>query len=196
VSYLLQKSRCRRCGAAIAASNFWIELVCAALGLICALLFGGWAVIGAAVFCWLLLPLIRLDWQHLWLPDRLILPLALVGVLIGRLVFVELTLADQIFGGIAGFGALELIRRGYLWLRGIDAMGGGDPKLFGAIGLWTGWQALPILLLMASMIGLIHFAARPGTWRQANSLRLPLGSYIGVAAVVWLFALSLLALLP
>jgi leader peptidase (prepilin peptidase)/N-methyltransferase len=124
------------------------------------------------------------------LPDRLILPLALAGALIGRLVFVELTLADQIFGGIAGFGGLELIRRSYSWLRGIDAMGGGDPKLFGAIGLWTGWQALPILLLMASLIGLIHFAARPGKWKEASSLHLPLGSYIGVAAVVWLFVLS------
>ena len=153
-------------------------------------------MIGAALFCWLLIPLIRLDWQHLWLPDRLILLLALAGALIGGLVFAELTLADQLLGGIVGFGALELIRRSYRWLRGIDAMGGGDPKLFGAIGLWTGWQALPILLLMASMIGLTHFAVRPGTWREASSLRLPLGSFIGLGALLWLFILSRSALNP
>jgi leader peptidase (prepilin peptidase) / N-methyltransferase len=190
LSYLLQRGRCRRCGASIARSNLWTEIICAALGLSCALLFSGWAAVGAAMLCWLLVPLILLDWQHFWLPDRLTLILGLTGIAMGGLIFEELTIWDQLIGGVAGFGTLELIRQAYSRLREVEAMGGGDPKLFGAIGLWMGWQDLPILLLVASLIGLGHFAAMPSKWGDADKLHLPLGSYIGLGTILWLLVVG------
>ena len=38
-------------------------------------------------------------------------------------------------------------------------LGGGDPKLFGAIGLWVGWAMLPFVLLGASGVGLVAVLA-------------------------------------
>lgn len=38
---------------------------------------------------------------------------------------------------------------------GIDGLGLGDAKLFGAAGAWLGWQMLPHVLLAASLAGLV-----------------------------------------
>src|SRR3546814_19282176 len=36
----------------------------------------------------------------------------------------------------------------------MEGMGGGDPKLVAALGAWLGWQALPLMLLLASLGGI------------------------------------------
>ncbi len=67
-------------------------------------------------------------------------------------------------------------------------MGGGDPKLFGAIGLWLGWRMLPAVLLIASMTGLalVLLAAMRGR-PMARDSALPLGALLAVAAYpAWL----------
>ena len=76
---------------------------------------------------------------------------------------------------------MEFIRQAYKFFRKHDGMGAGDPKLFGALGIWLGWQALPITLLIASAIGLtvvsnLHIIAK----HQRDAL--PFGSFLGVAA--------------
>ncbi len=40
-------------------------------------------------------------------------------------------------------------------ITGKEGMGYGDFKLFAALGAWVGWQALPLLILMASMSGAV-----------------------------------------
>lgn len=68
--------------------------------------------------------------------------------------------------------------------------GGGDPKLFGAIGLWLGWHALPMVLLLACLLGLAvvlvtRILGRP----LAATDRLPLGTLLAPAAfLLWLIA--------
>ncbi len=39
-------------------------------------------------------------------------------------------------------------------MRGREGMGGGDPKLLGAIGAWVGAWQLPVILLGAGLLGL------------------------------------------
>lgn len=185
LSFLVQRGKCRICGATIAPDILLFELGCALVGLVCALLFAPLAAFGMAMFCWLLLPLVLLDWRHNWLPDALIIVLALAALLVTPISHWIPQLSDRILGGIAGFAFLEGLRRGYSALRGIDAMGAGDPKLFGALGLWVGWQALPILLLMTSILGLADFARRYRRAQRAD-LKLPLGSYMGMAAIGWM----------
>ena len=76
----------------------------------------------------------------------------------------------------------------YRVLRGKDGLGGGDPKLFGAIGLWLGWQALPVVLLAACAIGLVGvLAMRLGGRKLGMQDRVPLGVLLAVAGFgVWL----------
>lgn len=181
-SYLLLRGKCRACGQKIGAKPFIIELIAASVGAAALILLPPNQAVAAALFGWLLLPLIILDYEHLWLPDRLVLVLAAFGLAAGPLLASNVTMVDRTIGAAAGFASLELIRRGYKLYRKQDGMGAGDPKLFGALGIWLGWQALPVLLLAASAIG-IAFAV----WhlmRKHDQKAFPFGSYLGIAAYV------------
>ena len=72
-------------------------------------------------------------------------------------------------------------------------MGGGDPKLFGAIGLWLGWRLLPSVLLLAGLLGLGVVLFRRLTGRPvASNDALPLGTLLAAAAYpAWLAMVGL-----
>ena len=77
-------------------------------------------------------------------------------------------------------------------VRGRDGMGGGDPKLLGALGAWVGAWQLPAILLGAGLIGLAAVAAmRLRGEAVTAATRLPLGTLMALAAwPVWLVLLS------
>lgn len=189
VSFVVQRGRCRRCAAPIAAQHFVIELVCAGVGAAALGLYPGADGAMGALFGWLLVALAALDLKHFWLPDELTAAVALLGVG-GGIAMLPPAEIDRLIGGIVGFALLWGIGSAYKALRGRDGMGAGDPKLFGAIGLWVGWQALPLVLLGASAVGLgmaLTLMLRGKTVR--SDTRLPFGTLMAVAAFpVWLFA--------
>lgn len=138
--------------------------------------------LAAMLFGWLLLPIMILDYDHLWIPDRLVVLLAIGGVIFGSMLWPDIETSDRLIGAAAGFLILEVIRRAYKWLRKREGMGAGDPKLFAALGLWLGWQALPMILLVASLIGIAV-----AIYRQISAIDgsqvLPLGSFLALAAL-------------
>lgn len=187
LSYLVQRGRCRHCSARIAPSHWLTEMAGLAIGLA-----AGWVAPGAegvagAVFGWLLLALAALDLAAYWLPDRLNAALALAGLAAAAL-GLEPPLAERLIGGAGGFAVLWLVARGYKAVRGRQGLGGGDPKLFGAIGCWLGWQALPMVLLAASLIGLSAVLGMVTAGRRVRaSDRLPFGVMLAAGAwAVWL----------
>lgn len=82
---------------------------------------------------------------------------------------------------------LWLVAALYRSLRGRVGLGGGDPKLFGAIGLWLGWRALPQVLLVAALAGLAIVLAMALAGRRVTATdRLPLGTLLaGAAFLCW-----------
>lgn len=176
------RGRCRDCGAAIDPWHWRIEALAAAIGAGAGLAAASPAALAGAGFGWLLLALAALDLRTLWLPDRLTALLAAGGVVTGAIGLAP-ALGDRLLGGVAGFGALWAIARGYRLVRGREGMGGGDPKLFGAIGLWLGWRMLPAVLLVACLVGfaaILGLALRGG--QVARDTRLPLGTLMAIAA--------------
>ncbi len=117
--------------------------------------------------------------------------LALAGIAAG-LGGIEPPLADRLIGGSAGFGSLWLIGFAYQRLRGREGLGGGDPKLLGAIGLWLGWRMLPAVLLLAALTGLALVLVGMLTGRAAKlDDRVPFGALLAIAAYpAWLFLLG------
>lgn len=183
LSYMRLRGKCRYCGQAIGISALYIELISAAIGLCAVLSLSGSQVVAAAVFGWLLLPLVILDYQKLWLPNRLVFALALAGICAGPFLTSQITWPDRILGGVFGFLALEVIRQAFQKLRKVEGMGGGDPKLFGAIGLWLGWQSLPTTLLLSTIFGFMVVATAYALTKNSTR-QLPLGAYLGTAAFV------------
>lgn len=148
----------------------------------------GHAGLLGAVFGWLLVTLAALDLKHFWLPDPLVLALVLVAAA-GAATGLEPPPIDRAVGTIAGFGALTLIAVTYRRLRKRDGLGGGDPKLLGAIGAMLGWQDLPLVLLGASSVGLLFVAIRLMTGHKVQATdRMPLGALMALTAFpIWIY---------
>jgi len=188
LSAALSHGRCRRCGARIDAMHVQVEAAGVAVGVVAGLASPDWptALTGAG-FGWTLLLLAALDWRALWLPDRVTVALAIGGLAAGTAGLTP-DLADRLIGGAGGFGSLWLVSHLYARVRGREGMGAGDPKLFGAIGLWLGWRPLPATLTLAAMIGLAGAAALAAAGRPIAADRpLPFGTMLAAAAfTAWL----------
>jgi leader peptidase (prepilin peptidase)/N-methyltransferase len=188
VGALVARGRCRTCGAPIDPVHSFMEAGAALIGGLALWLL---PLPAAALFMiggWMLLALAVLDARHFWLPDALTLPLAALGLTVGDWVL-PAPFLDRAIGAALGYGGLFLLALGYRRLRGREGLGLGDAKLLGAIGAWMGWQALPIVLLVASVAGLLwalFLHLRGGTMDAAT--RLPLGTFLCLAVVpAWTF---------
>lgn len=186
VSYVALRGRCRRCGATIAFGHVVVEVLGLAIGIVAGLVAPGWEGVFGAACGWVLLALAAVDFAAFWLPDLLTGALAAVA-LAGGMAGIGVALEDRLIGGAAGFGVLWLAAMLYRRIRGRIGLGGGDPKLFGAIGLWLGWRSLPVVLLAASLAGLAFVAARMVAGRRPGATdRLPLGTLLaGAAFLCW-----------
>ncbi len=189
LSYVVRRGRCARCAAPIDLIHPVMELACAVAGAAALGLMPSGQGLAGAVFAWLLITLAAIDLRHFWLPDGLTALVAGGGLATGLLGSAP-SLDDRLIGGATGFGALVLIAVGYRVVRKRDGMGGGDPKLLGAIGLWTGWQPLPGLMIAASMLGLAAALVMAVRGRAiTGATQLPLGTLMAAAAIpIWLFA--------
>lgn len=185
-SALVARGRCRSCGAAIDPFHWQVELAAAAIGGFALVLSPDLSGAALALFGWLLLALAILDARHFWLPDRLTAALAVAGLAAGGLLS-GVPLVHRMIGGLVGYCALAALAWGYKRLRSREGLGGGDPKLMGAIGLWAGWAALPAILLVASLLGLLLAAFR----RHGPSNAVPFGALLAIAAGLWATAMLL-----
>lgn len=187
LSYAALQGKCRRCGRSIDQRHLAVELAAATIGVVALIAHPlPLALATMLLGLWLLL-LAALDVEHQWLPDRLTLPLIPLG-LTAAWAGLGPALIDRAVGAALGFATLELIRLGYRQLRGREGMGGGDPKLFAAIGAWVGALNLPFILVGAGLLGLAAGLLMLVRGREVSgSTRLPLGALMAVAAwPVWL----------
>lgn len=180
LSAAIAGGKCRSCAAPIDPLHGQVEAVAAIAGAAALALAPNGQGALLAIFFWLLIPIAILDARHFWIPDRLSLLLAASGIAAGGLML-GVTLTDRLIGGVAGFAALALVALLYRRLRGIEGLGAGDPKLFGAIGLWVGWQALALILLIASLAGL---AAALASGKRRHEM-MPLGTLLCFGAAIW-----------
>ncbi|NIJ24531.1 leader peptidase (prepilin peptidase)/N-methyltransferase [Sphingomonas japonica] len=186
LGFALRRGRCRYCRASIARVHPVIEALGCCIGVVAGVTAPGWEGVAGAVFGWMLLALAAIDALAFWLPNRLVAALAIGGLASG-LAGLAPGMTDRLIGGVAGFAALWLVATLYRRLRGRSGLGGGDPKLFGAIGLWLGWRALPLTLLAACVIGLgVVLVLRLRGNRLGGGDRLPLGTLLAAAAFpIW-----------
>lgn len=183
-SFLAQRGRCSACLASIDRIHPAMELVCAAVGGLSAAAFAHEPIlaIAAAMFGWQLALLAALDWRAYWLPDRLCLLLLMTGLLFALGNHLNGPLA-ALGGAACGYLSLELIRRVFLAIRDKEGMGQGDPKLFGAIGAWVGWQQLGPILLAAALAGIFAYAWQRTVARPAEHGGIvPFGTMLAAAS--------------
>lgn len=196
LSWAIQRGKCRQCRARIDPLHPAVEATSAAIGAIALAYAPSPAGFALALLGWQLLTLGLLDARHYWLPHILSMILGLTGLALGGIAMaaigVEATLTDRLTGGAVGGGGLWLIGTAYRLLRKRDGLGGGDAPMLAAIGLWTGWMALPFILLLAALAGLAIAAVRMAGQHDTGGepMRLPLGTLLALAVPPALWLLS------
>ena len=188
LSWLWLKGRCAGCQAPISARYPLVELLTALLSVAVATVISpGWATLAALLLTWVLVALTFIDLDKMLLPDQLTLPLLWAGLLF-NLVGGLVPLTDAVIGAMAGYLVLWSLYWGFKLLTGKEGMGYGDFKLLGALGAWLGWQALPIILLLSSLVGAIIGISMIALQRHHQSKPIPFGPYLAIAgwiALLW-----------
>lgn len=188
LSWLWLKGRCRECQAPISARYPLVELLTALLSLVVAATFPpGCALLAALLLTWGLVALTFIDLDKMLLPDQLTLPL-LWGGLLFNLAGGFVPLADAVIGAMAGYLVLWSLYWAFKLLTGKEGMGYGDFKLLAALGAWLGWQALPIVLLLSSLVGAIIGISLILLRNHHQGKPIPFGPYLAIAgwiALLW-----------
>lgn len=188
LSWLWLKGRCRECQAPISARYPLVELLTALLSLVAAATFPpGWGLLAALLLTWVLVALTFIDLDKMLLPDQLTLPL-LWGGLLFNLAGGFVPLADAVIGAMVGYLVLWSLYWAFKLLTGKEGMGYGDFKLLAALGAWLGWQALPIVLLLSSLVGAIIGISLILLRNHHQNKPIPFGPYLAIAgwiALLW-----------
>ncbi len=184
LSWLFLKGRCSQCKAAIAIRYPLVELTTALLSALVAWQFGfGLAGCAAVLATWLLIAMTFIDLDTMLLPDQLTLLLLWIGLLISiDAPFVSSH--DAILGAVAGYLSLWSLYWAFKLLTGKEGMGYGDFKLLAALGAWVGWQHLPVVILMSSLVGAVVGICLLTLQGKDKSQPIPFGPYL--AAAGWL----------
>jgi leader peptidase (prepilin peptidase) / N-methyltransferase len=188
LSYLFLRGKCANCAAPISARYPMLELVTGLMTLALACRFDlSLALLGAALFTWALIALTMIDVDHQLLPDDITLPLLWLGLLF-NLDSTYASIADAVLGAIVGYLSLWSIYHVFKLVTGKEGMGYGDFKLLAALGAWLGWQMLPEVILMSSLVGAICGLALMLVKRRGREIPIPFGPYLAVAgwlALLW-----------
>lgn len=188
LSYLFLRGKCSACGTRISPRYPVVEFVTALLSAVVAWRLGwGWPLAAALIFTWALIALSLIDFDHKLLPDSITLPLLWLGLLLSLgAVFTDMR--SSIIGGAAGYLSLWSVYQLFRLLTGKEGMGFGDFKLLAAIGAWLGWQALPVTILLSSLVGAVIGIALILIRGRDRNIPIPFGPYIAAAgwlALLW-----------
>lgn len=186
ISWLMLRGKCAKCSAAISIRYPLVELGTALLSVWVASFFGfGVASLVAVVVTWMLIAMTFIDIDKMLLPDELTLPLLWLGLIIS-LGEVFVTPADAIIGAAAGYLSLWSVYWGFKLLTGKEGMGYGDFKLLAALGAFTGWQGLPTIVILSSLVGAVVGITLILLKKNESSQAIPFGPYLAVAGWITL----------
>lgn len=188
ISYLLLKGRCSACGTPISLRYPLIEIATGLLSAYIAWHFGATAqAVGALLLVWSLIALAAIDLDTQLLPDAITLPLLWLG-LVFNLFATYSDLSTAVIGAMAGYLALWSVFWLFKLATGKEGMGYGDFKLLAALGAWLGWQMLPAIILLSSIVGATVGITLIVAARHGRNVPIPFGPYLaaaGIIALLW-----------
>lgn len=188
LSFILQRGRCRHCGTAISARYPIIEAFTALLTAVVVWHFGPtWESVGAMLLTWALIALAFIDLDHHLLPDDITLPFLWLGLVLALFgLFTDLQSA--VVGALIGYLALWSIYHLFRLITGKEGMGYGDFKLLAMLGAWMGWQQLPMVILLSSLVGAVVGVSLILLRGHDRNIPIPFGPYLAAAgwlALLW-----------
>lgn len=188
LSYIfILRGKCAGCGQRISPRYPIIEALTGLLSAYAAWHFGPtWQAVGALLLLWSLIALSVIDLDTQLLPDAITLPLLWLGLLfnLGG-TFSDINVA--VVGAMAGYLALWSIYWAFKLATGKEGMGYGDFKLLAALGAWLGWQMLPTIILLSSVVGAVVGISLMIFTKHGRNVPIPFGPYLAAAGAIALF---------
>lgn len=193
LGFALTGGKCTACNAPISWRYPIVELLGAAAALGAYWLFGAsLAAAAAAILFWSLIALAVIDFETGFLPDAITLPLALIGLAVNAWAGLFATWQAALIGAVAGYAVFWLIAEIFYRLRGVEGLGLGDAKLLGALGAWMGWQTLPAIVFIGSIIGLVLALTMRASGRKISAqTALPFGPALAISGAAVFTAAAL-----
>ena len=181
LSFIWLKGQCRHCQQKISPRYPFVEALTAILSYIVALHFGptlytAWSL----MLVWALIALAMIDFEHTILPDNITLPFLWVG-LFANTFDVFTSAKEAILGAIIGYLSLWIIFWVFKLLTRKEGMGYGDFKLLALLGAWLGWQALPLIILVASFLGSVVGISLILLKKKDRNSAVPFGPFLAIA---------------
>ena len=181
ISYLLLRGKCGNCAAPISARYPIIEALSGILIVAVGYHFGpSWQLVGAMLLTWTLISLTMIDFDHQLLPDNITLPLLWLGLAF-NITGTFVSLQEAVLGAMFGYLILWSVYWLFKLVTGKEGMGYGDFKLLAALGAWMGWQVLPVIILMSSLVGAVVGITLMIVKRRGKEIPIPFGPYLAAA---------------
>jgi len=184
LSYLILRGRCRNCGEPISLRYPTVELLSGLLAVAMLYRFGlapGFPI----YYLWAcaLLVITFIDIDHQIIPDSL----SIGGIVIGLVLvwWMPLSYRDALIVLGLGAGLLIAVIYGYYFLTGRQGMGGGDVKLLGMIGVFTGWQGVLFTIFMGSLLGTLVGIPWALAHRKNMQAAIPFGPFLALGALIY-----------
>jgi len=186
ISWLFLRGKCSQCKSSISIRYPLVETITALLSLVIANQYGvSIETLLLLILTWGLVCLTLIDFDHMLLPDQIVMPLLWLGLLVNvNGTFIPLN--DAVIGAAVGYMSLFSVFWLFKLLTGKEGMGYGDFKLFALFGAWLGWQLLPILILMASVVGAIIGISLMLFKNHTREQAIPFGPYLAIAGWITL----------
>lgn len=183
-SYLFLLGKCRYCRAPISCQYILVEIISAVLTVIVFMHFGiSLIATEFLIFTYGLIVASFIDFNHQFLPDTITYILLWLGLITATQHYFTDPL-QAIYGVIFGYLFLWAIAKGFIILRKKEGMGLGDCKLFATIGAWVGATALPNVLLISALLGLIISGILLLFKKINRNNPIPFGPYIATSGWV------------
>lgn len=147
--------------------------------------------LGALFFLWALIAVAFIDIEHFLIPNSITFPFILLGLSCNYFEMFQ-SFENAVFGSIIGYGFLWSILHLYKFLTNKQGLGFGDLKLLAMIGAWLGWQVLPFIMLISTILGSSWGILLILLGRANRNTPLPFGTFLAIAAVVTLFFMPLI----
>lgn len=181
ISYLFLKARCSSCQSPISFRYPFIELLSAALAATCAWHFGfSLAGFSAILLSWALISLAWIDYDTQYLPDQITLPFLWLGLLL-NLNHTFIDIESALIGAVAGYLILWSVHHSFKLITKKEGMGYGDFKLLALLGAWMGWQFLPAIIIISSLVGSIIGISLIIFKKHQREIPIPFGPYLAIA---------------
>ena len=187
ISYLLLRGRCSNCGTSISPRYPVVEAVTGLLSAYAVWHFGPTLQgAGALLLIWALIALTGIDFDTQLLPDSITLPLLWLGLAF-NLAGTYVDLFSAVIGAMIGYLTLWSVFWLFKLATGKEGMGFGDFKLLAALGAWLGWQMLPAIILLSSIVGAVVGISLIVATRHGRNTPIPFGPYLAAAGIIALF---------